>query len=282
MLFEDLSDRQKNIICASVIADGEITKCYQGSRRKNNSYREHFSIEQLEYRRWKESYFPEILYLRNDQTNLVSKSIPLFTQLYNSFYTNSGDKRIPTELLQYCTLPHFIATLYLDDGSLCISKRINNRKKLIYLTPHICLYLQNFPRNELIILQQHLNEHFKINFRLNKRKDGFGYILKLTKVEEAMKFLNIVRQAIDCPSMKYKYDWDYRLQLERGKLTNYEGYTVIASDSMRSRNYSQKEILQMISLKKDGISDKEISQILNRSYWSIVYKLKEIRKDGHL
>lgn len=281
--FEDLTDIQKNILCASIMADGEITKCYPGSRRRNNSYREHFSKEQVEYRRWKESFFPEILYLRKDQTYLVSKSSSLFTQLYNSFYNEAGNKRIPTELLKYCTLPHFIATLYLDDGSLCISKRINTRKKLIYLTPHICLYLQNYPKHELLILQQHLSEHFQLEFKLNKRNDGHGYILKLTKVEETFKFLNLVKQAkVNIPSMRYKYDWKYRLEIEKGKLTSHGDYTVIESDSMRVRNYTNSEVLKLISLKKEGKTDKEISHILNRSYWSIVYKIKELRRDGLL
>ncbi len=283
MFLEELTAEQQNILCASIIADGEITKCYPNSRRKNNSYREHFSIEQLEYRRWKESFFPGIFYFRKDRTNLVSKSSPLFTELYNYFYNEKGAKTIPTKLLPYCTHSLFIATLFLDDGSLCISKRINNRKKLIYLTPHICLYLQNFPQDELTILQQHLNKHFKVNFRLNKRKDGFGFILKLTRVEETIKFLNVIKLVeIDCPSMRYKYDWDYRLHVEKEKHITYEGYTVIASDSMRSKNYTQKEVLQIISLKREGKSDKIISQTLNRSYWSIVYKLKQLRKNGLL
>lgn len=82
--FDRLTEIQKNLICASIIADGEITKLYPGSRRVNNSYREHFASEQLEYRKWKERYFPGILYIRSNNY-LVSKSLPLFTQLYGLF-----------------------------------------------------------------------------------------------------------------------------------------------------------------------------------------------------
>lgn len=57
MLFEELSEVQKNILIASIVGDGEITKRYSKSRRKNNSYREHFSLKPLEYRKWKLSIF---------------------------------------------------------------------------------------------------------------------------------------------------------------------------------------------------------------------------------
>lgn len=126
--FDNLTEVQKNILCASVIADGEITKLYPGSRRVNNSYREHFASEQLEYRKWKERFFPGILYIRSE-SYLVSKSIPLFTQLYKHFYNSAESKTIPTALLPQCNLPHFLAVLYLDDGSLCITKSINHKKK---------------------------------------------------------------------------------------------------------------------------------------------------------
>ncbi|ANU14801.1 hypothetical protein BBI08_13495 [Planococcus halocryophilus] len=45
-----LNSNEQNVLIASILGDGEITKRYPGSRRKNNSYREHFSIQQLEYR----------------------------------------------------------------------------------------------------------------------------------------------------------------------------------------------------------------------------------------
>ncbi|EIJ83666.1 hypothetical protein MGA3_00140 [Bacillus methanolicus MGA3] len=38
----------------------------------------------------------------------------------------------------------------------------------------------------------------------------------------------------------------------------------------------------MIYLKQNGYTDKEIAKRLNRTYWSVVYKLRELRKDGCL
>ncbi|WP_346726689.1 hypothetical protein [Bacillus suaedaesalsae] len=97
---------------------------------------------------------------------------------------------LPVKLLKYCQLINFLAILYMDDGSLTISKRINHNKKKIYLTPHISLYLQNYTKNELQILQIHIHQKFGIAFSLSKRKDGNGYILRLTSTQNTYDFLN--------------------------------------------------------------------------------------------
>ncbi|WML46890.1 DNA endonuclease [Neobacillus sp. PS3-34] len=284
MLFTQLTDIQKNILIASIIADGEITKLYKNSRRKNNNYREHFGEMQKSYRIWKANFFDGFLYLRQNSNYLVSKSDNLFTNLYNFFYNNEGKKRIPHELLQYCTLPHFLSILYLDDGSLCISKRINKQKKLIYLTPHIYLYLQNYPLNELKILKEHISKIFGFNFCLSKRKDGFGYILKFTKVNDTLRFLCFIKSTVeDCREMEYKFNWFTRLSFERKKLLmEYPGYEILSSDSGRWRNYEDEEIKKIIYLKRNGTKDNDIAAELNRSYWSIVYKIQSLRKDGLL
>lgn len=42
MDWEALSEEQVAVLVASILGDGEITKCYAHDRRINNSYREHF------------------------------------------------------------------------------------------------------------------------------------------------------------------------------------------------------------------------------------------------
>src|SRR5690606_25484360 len=111
--FHKLSNVQRNILVASIISDGEITKLYPYSRRKNNSYREHYGIYQEEYRRWKQNFFPELLYLTPKSQTLRSRSHPLFTELYPYFYNDEGYKKIPALLLKYCDSPYFLATLYM-------------------------------------------------------------------------------------------------------------------------------------------------------------------------
>ncbi|SHP79102.1 Uncharacterised protein [Mycobacteroides abscessus subsp. abscessus] len=49
LLTKLLSKEKRCVLLASIIADGEITKIYKNSRRKNNSYIEHFGASQFEY-----------------------------------------------------------------------------------------------------------------------------------------------------------------------------------------------------------------------------------------
>lgn len=50
MRIDSLSKAQQAVLLANILADGELTKCYPNSRRKNNSYREHFGEPQGFYR----------------------------------------------------------------------------------------------------------------------------------------------------------------------------------------------------------------------------------------
>ncbi|OHR74543.1 hypothetical protein HMPREF3291_17755 [Bacillus sp. HMSC76G11] len=266
------------------MADGEITKLYKNSRRKNHSYREHYGIYQEEYRIWKASLFKDLLYLTSKSQTLRSKSLPLFTELYPYFYDKSGHKRIPFELLEYCNSFYFLAILYLDDGSLCITKRINHKKKVIYLSPTLALYLQCYSEDELLLLKRLMIQKYKYFFYISKRKDGQGFILKLSKSKEVYNFLNnILNITKDCTSMHYKTNWSHRINFERENLLKlYPGYRILAADSRRNRNYTSEEIELLINLKKGGSSDNAIAEKLNRSYWSVVYKISELRKNGLL
>lgn len=62
MDWEGLTDEQVAILLASILGDGEIMKCYPYDRRISNSYREHFSMGQLSYRKWKQNKLPDLLY----------------------------------------------------------------------------------------------------------------------------------------------------------------------------------------------------------------------------
>lgn len=282
-ILKELNETQRNILLGSIIGDGEITKPYKNSRRKNLSYREHFGDKQLEYRKWKASFFDGFLYFRQNNT-MVSKSTPIITELFSSYYDSEGKKHIPINLLKYCQSPYFISVIYMDDGSLLISKRINHNLKRIYITPVIALYLQCYTKNELTLLSDHLKNLFDFTLHLHKRNDGKGFILKTNKMKDTLLFLNLVSRVIHgCPSMYYKTNWSYRFEIESNKLKKqYPDYQVIATSSDRQKNYSQDEINRIIMLKNNKVCDQEIALELNRSYWSIVYKLSELRKKGHL
>ena len=138
-----------------------------------------------------------LFYITPESNSLRSASSPLFTNLFKLFYHHNGKKTIPSSVLRYCNLPEFIAVLYMDDGSLSITHRVNHRNKKIYLTPQIYLYLQNYTKEDLTLL--------------------------------------------------------------------------ITSSSKRWKNYSTDEIDKLILLKKNGNTDKNIAETLDRSYWSIIY-----------
>ena len=280
-----LSSVQQNLLIASVIGDGEITKItYKNCRRKNNSYREHYGVAQQIYREWKVSFLPDLWYMRPNSQSIYSKSLPIFTEMYSHFYDPNGNKKIPERLLFLCNQLHFLAVLYMDDGSLSISRSINHRKKRIFLTPHIFLYLQNYPRDQLVVLNNHFKETMNTEFSINKRPDGHGYILRFTSTDKTYQFLKLIQPVTKtCPSMNYKTNWEYRLEVERKKYEKeFPGYQMLASSSDRYKNYSSEEIITLIKLKKGGLTDRKIAQTLGRTYWSVVYKLRELRKNGLL
>ncbi|MEK4014329.1 DNA endonuclease [Peribacillus sp. FSL M8-0224] len=276
----NLTDIQKNILYASIISDGEITKIYKNSRRKNNSYREHYGTSQEAYRKWKISFFDGLLYITPASQCVRSASLELFTDLFPHFYSNDGTKHLPFTLLKNCTLPHFLTILYMDDGSLSISYRVNHNKKIIYLTPHIYLYLQCYPKDELEKLKEHIFTTYHSSLKLSSRKDGYGYILKTTSVKETFRFLELIEPvAKTCSSMLYKTSWEFRNQKEilRWK-SKYPDYTILTSSSDRSKPYSPDEIKLLRQLKENGYTTNEIAKMLKRSYWSVTHIWQEIKK----
>ncbi len=274
-----LTDVQFNVLIASIIGDGEITKIYKNSRRRNHSYREHYGISQEDYRKWKISFFNGLLYLTPKSCSVRSSSLPLFTTLYPYFYMEDGTKQIPLSLLKSCNLPHFLAILFMDDGSLSISHRVNHQKKLIYLLPHIFLYLQCYSLDELITLNQHIKETFDITFHISARNDGQGFILKTNSVKETYRFLDIILPvATSCDSMSYKTSWEYRFIEEKQKWnTKFPKYQVISSSSERWKPYSEAEISKLVALKEQGWTNQKIAESLQRSYWSVTNKWRDIK-----
>jgi hypothetical protein len=224
------------------------------------------------------------LYLTKKSNTLRSASNPLFTKLYPYFYDERGQKHIPKTLLKYCKDIHFLAILFMDDGSLCITKRMNHIKKRIYLSPIIALYLQNYPLEQLESLKEYISSTFGFCFSISRRNDGHGHILRFTSTSDTYRFLKTLKPITSaCPSMFYKTDWNWRFNLEKDNMENdFPQYDVIASSSERFKNYSDEEINNLIFHKKKGCTDKVIAEKLKRPYWSVVYKCRELRKSGHL
>lgn len=277
---EDLSTVQQNILIASILGDGTLTKRSHHTRHKNSMYREHFSSKQLEYRKWKVNKMKPYFYLNNSQTEILSRTSLLFTDLEKALYPIQRIKRISLTILHKCTDPHFLATLYMDDGTLHISKYINHRLNKIYLTPTIGVYLQAFPKKDLELLLHHLKMEFNVSLRLAKRPDGYGYYIRTTKVEDTLHFLKIIEPVTKtCPSMAYKTNWNFRFPYEKEKLQKeYLEYEILSSQSNRQKNYSEQEIEQLIKLRKTGYTINEIASQIGRTYHSVNYKLAMLRR----
>jgi len=158
-----LSKMHYNILLASIFGDGTLAKITKKSRRVNSCYLEHLGEAQLLYREWKVAQFDGLFYFNNRKSEILSKSQPIFTELEQLCYGQDRLKTVPEVILKDCTLPHFLAVLYMDDGSLSITDRVNHRLKKIYLTPHIYLYLQSFSQSNLEqLLIHHFLEHFSV------------------------------------------------------------------------------------------------------------------------
>lgn len=86
-----------------------------------------------------------------------------------------------------------------------------------------------------------------------------------------------------CIGMEYKLDWVWRLQKETEILSKkYPYYEIRTSSHERFRNYNDEEIALIISMVHQRKTQESIANALGRSYWSVVYKIKELRKNNLL
>lgn len=280
MKWEELTVFEKSLLLGTLLGDGTITRTKAKMAPKNGlQYREHFSVKQMEYREWKLKTAPRIfegIRVRKTGTSaeLFSGKDELFTWLREQCYDNRK-KRIPVHLLEDCTHPVFLLALYLDDASLSLTKSTRSRLNQMIITPHIYLYLQAFYPEELEMLSEFIERAFHHRFVLSRRSDGHFYTLRIQKTEEAIRFLNeFSPYAYAIPSMRKKLDWDYRLQLECEK---HPDMTVIASKA--KNDYTAEETGYIIQAKLHGMTNAEIAQHLDRTYWSVVYKWQDIKKN---
>lgn len=198
------------------------------------------------------------------------------TKLFPLFYPNNK-KHIPFELLKEINHPSFLLTLYLDDGSLLLSKRFNHKKKEIRFTPHIAFYLQAFSKQQLEQLAIWMKARYEINVRTTGTPSGTDYYLKTTKVINTIEILNLLKPySAKLPDFTYKLSWETRLQNEiilyKQSHPNY-----IICVSAPARPYTDEDIALLIKWKEQGGTDKEIVRRLNHTYWSVVYKWRDMK-----
>ncbi|WP_162805683.1 hypothetical protein [Sporosarcina sp. PTS2304] len=286
---DDLSTTQQNIVLGSIMGDGMLTHIPTKQYGIRSTYHEHFSIKQQDYRAWKVMKMLPYFYFNSKGNTIDSRVNNLWSILENQFYRKEKNrgyriKQLPSEQLINLTDIYSLATIYMDDGSLLLSNRINHNYKKIYVTPHIALYLQNFTYQELEMLKEHLKSLSSAEFATIKRPDGQGYYLRTNRTADSLKFLHDIEPAIiTCPSMSYKTNWNYRFYLEKEKWhKKYPDYQLLVSDRKRMRPYTPNEVEKLLCMKRAGRTDQQIADVLNRSYWSVVYKIRELRQQKKL
>ena len=275
---------QQHVLLGSILGDSTLSRRFNKDGTKKSSYYEHYGIQQYEYRKWKVDKLTPYIYFLAEPTRIGSKEQLLFSKLESIFYTKNREKILHYSFIKQFTDLHLLATLYLDDGSLTISHHINHKARTVYLLPHISLYVQNFRKEELDQLAQLIQQWTKATIVPTKRPDGHGYYLKTSKIKDTLQFLDTLLPVTkQCPSMFYKTNWTYRLYKEKEKWKKkYPHYDIATSSSERYKNYSEEEIQTIIQMKRNGFTDKEIAQAIHRTYWSVVYKLRELRQNKKL
>ena len=272
---------QEQIIFGSILGDGYISKGAQ--RSKNYYYQEHFGESQRNYRLWKLSMLKNLGFKINGNY-LRSISHPYFTNLHRYLY-KENKKVLTEEFIKKCTHPAFLTTLYLDDGSLVLSYKYNKSKHTVYCHPSIILYTLNFTHEENRLLATHLNHAFDTNFVISGHPHGNQSLLKLNKVSEVRHLLNIIQPFTkQIPSMEYKSNIGKKLETKEDDIYSRYGKNVniVLSSSDRNKIYSDEEINTLIQLKQKGMTDQFIADRLGRTYWSVVYKNSELKRQGLL
>jgi transposase len=269
---------QQNIIVGSILGDGSLALY---GRSKNAYFREHGSEKQKEYRQWKCNQLSSLNFKLDDSGKLHSPSHPIYTNLYNSFYTSEGIKYLSKQSVTLLNHPIGLACLYMDDGSLVIDSSSGLNKK--YIFPRILIYTLCFSQKENQILIDHIKQTFDIPFKLKKRPDGKNYILELNRRNHILDFLELVKPYVSqIPCMSYKIDLNKRMEKTKQKLSRHCMDISIGNQVIKASNYSLKEEEILISMKRQGSTDAEIADKCNRSYWSVVDKIRRLRKAGKI
>lgn len=278
-----LNQLEKNIIIGSLLGDGTLSLY---GRSKNAHYREHGCDAQFAYRQWKVEQLKRLdfkLDAGSKSGKIHSPSNPIYTELFRLFYKDNV-KIITKENIKLLDHPIGLACLYMDDGTLVIdsSKRKDDST---YIFPRISLYTLSFTKEENEILMNHLRMQFNINFKLKHRPDGKRYILEINKHKDLLKFVKLVEPYVNqIPCMNYKIDVLSRMDDKITMFTNSNQNHYIKKIDLNSEdnNYSAEDEFEIINLKKAGIADRKIAEILERSYWGIVDKIRRLRKEGKL
>jgi hypothetical protein len=110
--------------------------------------------------------------------------------------------------------------LYIDDGTLCITKEESTieRKDDSICTFHYARTAK-LQTPQLEILRQHIKDTFHLSFRYLAVNDGHKSALKFTSAKDTFTNLDYIAPITNnCPSMYDKANWTWRLQKRKACL----------------------------------------------------------------
>jgi hypothetical protein len=203
----ELADEAKNIIIGSMLGDGMITP--------SGCYSEKHSNAQLEYLKWKASFFPHIInekswyfYENIDKrsgTKIYANCFRTTTHSYfhgvrDKWYDINGTKTIPKDISNYMT-PMTFAVWLFDDGN--VDWHYRNGVKKHNPTPSIQLCTECFSEDEVDFLIDVLNYNF--NFKSYKYKRSENKFRIKFRHFDAYNVLNMCKP-FATKDMMYKVD----------------------------------------------------------------------------
>lgn len=272
-----MTDLERNIIIGSLIGDGTLSLY---GRSKNAYYRENTGKSQINYRRWKLNKLKNLDFKAYKNGGIYSPSHPIYTELYNMFYPNNK-KTLTKENIELLNHPIGLACLFMDDGSLVITHY--KKVKSITLCPQIYLYSQSFSLEENILLRDHIQKLFNIEFIVSKRKDGTNYLLSICKRNEINSLIDIISPFVEeIPTMKYKININQKLMEAKKRYSmRYKDKIIkFANAEAVDITYSLGEEKAIIEMYKAGKNCAEIAKKLERPYYGLYDKVRRMKAEG--
>lgn len=185
-----LTKRQVKILLGTLVGDGYL----QSLSKRTARLRIEHSLKQKFYVWWKYRQFQNIM---QDKPEILERENPIFSKAYHycrcqtltlpelkEFHTlfyKGRRKIISRELKKLFISPLSLAVWYMDDGY------YYRRDKTAYI------YLSNYSRRELQLLQEILQENFGLDSHLYRKKKGYCFYFP---VKDTKKLITLVRPYI--------------------------------------------------------------------------------------
>ena len=195
-----ISLSQKQIILGGLLGDSSINN-------KNVQFSQ--SIKQKEYLLWKAKQFnKDIKYINNTFNEkkyprcyfyyyIKNEDIQFYSFICKNLYSKRRKKISLKYLNELDALS--LAIWWMDDGSICLSKRNRYGK----------LATECFNYEEHILMKKYFKEKWNINVQIKSEKNKY-YFLRFN-VTELKKLISIIYKYVcEIPSMIYKIDLQYK------------------------------------------------------------------------